>query len=310
MNDRTLPLKIDTPCKITLYKNGGNSNIYYYFSWKKNSYRGSTGTNDIDESIKKSGEIYYEVTKGIREKGVKKNIKFEKLVKQFLKFKESEVSPRTIDDYKKSSKYLIDRFKNREIQSLCNRSEYLNYQEYRRSYYETHKSKRRQVNYKDGKKIIGRKLNNVGNVVVNRELRLLVSILKFGKEYKNLFKGIDIPSYKSLPEKRREEILTRYEYLKIKDYWMKKKPYYGYIISFLYDTGIRYPGELNKIKYKDINLGESCVIIRDRKSKSGTITTSVPLIGSSKEVIEYLKSRKGISTKPDDFVFVDTVLVK
>lgn len=306
MNDKKeLPLMLSNPYKITLYKNGNNPNIYYYFSWNKISYRGSTGTNIIDESIKKSGEIFYEVTKGLREKGVKKNIKFEKLVKEFLKHKEHEVSARTIDDYKKSSKYLIERYKSKEIEKICDKSEYSNYQSWRRNYYETHKSRRRQLNFKDGNEIIGRKLDHVGNVVINRELRLLVSILRFGKEYKKLFKGISIPSYKMLPEKRREDILTLQEYFKLKKYWMEKKPYYGHIISFLINTGIRYPSELNRIQWKDVNLGQSYVIIRNRKSKSNPITSSVPLVESSKKVIEYLKSRDGISKKPDDYVFVD-----
>jgi len=306
MDDREIPFHfpVDPEHIITLYKNGNNKNIYYYFKYEKNYYQGTTGTDNLDKSIEKSKDYFYDVKKGLRAKGVKR-IKFEKLVKYFLKHKEKEVSLRTIDDYKKSSKYLIERFKNKDIEKICDRDEYSKYQDWRKDYYETHKSKQRQINYRDGKKIIGRQLKNVGSVVINRECRLLVSILRYGKEYKKLFKGIEIPRYKDLEENRREEILSTKEYLKLRNYWMKKKPYYGHILSFLYHTGIRYPSELNRIQWKDVNLEKSYVIIRNRKSKSNPITTSVPLFDTSIKVIEYLKSREGISKKPDDFVFVD-----
>jgi len=307
MDNKKIPFHfpVDSEHIITLYKNGNNKNIYYYFKYEKNYYQGTTGTDDLDKSIEKSKDYFYDVKKGLREKGVKR-IKFEKLVKEFLKQKEKEVSSRTIHDYKKSSEYLIERFRNKDIEKICDRDEYSKYQDWRKDYYETHKSKQRQINYnRDGEKIVGRKLKHVGPVVINHELRLLVSILRYGKEFKKLFKSIEIPRYKDLDEPRREEILTTKEYLKLRNYWMKKKPYYGHIISFLYNTGIRYSSELNKIQWRDVNLEKSYVIIRNRKSKSDPITTSVPLMETAKKDIEYLKSREGISKKPDDFVFVD-----
>ena len=48
-------------------------------------------------------------------------------------------------------------------------------------------------------------------------------------------------------------------------------------------------------------------MIRDRKNKNKhtTINTPVPLIGTSREIIEILKSRDGIPKGPDDKVFVN-----
>ena len=305
-NEKTFQFSVDLEHTITLYKNGNNKNYYYYFKYKKkNYYKGTTGTDNLEKSIEKSKDYFYDVKKGLRVKSLRRTT-FKKLVEEFLRQKEKEVSPRTIDDYRKSSHYLIERFKNKEIETICDKDEYSKYQDWRKSYYDTHKSKQRQINYsRDGKEIVGRKLKHVGPVVINRELRLLVSILRYGKEYKKLFKEIEIPRYKDLEEQRREDILTTKEYLKLRNYWIKKKPYYGHVISFLYNTGIRYPSELNRIQWKDVNLEKSYVIIKNRKSKSSPITTSVPLSDTPKKDIEYMRSRERISKNPDDFVFVD-----
>jgi len=52
-NPDELPRYIPLPNKkkITLYKNGDNENIYYYFRYGKKSHRGSTGKSDIQSSI-------------------------------------------------------------------------------------------------------------------------------------------------------------------------------------------------------------------------------------------------------------------
>ena len=212
-----------------------------------------------------------------------------------------------MDDYKFRSKYLVERFKGRDINSICSKSEYLDYREWRRKYYLTHDTKKQQVYKKNGKTVKGRIFNSVGNVPINRELRLLISLLRFGKEYMGILQNVQIPSYELLPERRREDILDKKEYEKLREYWIKKNPYYWMIISFVNNTGIRYPSELNKIIWKDVNLKKSYVLIRDRKNKnkSEPLNTPVPLIGTSKEIIETLKSRKDIPKGDDDPVFVN-----
>lgn len=298
--------KLTSPHNITLYRNGTNPNIYYYFRWKKQSYRGSTGTSDRHQSIDKVTEIFYEVSHNLRKKG--RPLTFEKVCQKFLEHKRKEgIKTRTLEEYTRQTKFLIQFFKNSDVESLGKKSVYNSYQNWRFQYYETHENKQIQVYRKSKKKVLGRKWTNVGNTTVNRECQLLVGILRFCKEYLELFQNQNIQSYKLLPEKRREDTLTKEEYLKLEDYWMKHNPYYWKIISFVNNTGLRYPSELNKIQWKDVDLDKSYVLIRDRKNKKKdeTLSTSVPLIGTGKKIIEDLKKREGISTQPDDFVFVN-----
>lgn len=297
--------KLTSPHKITLYKNGSNPNIYYYLTWNKRSYRGSTGTSDRQQSIDKVTEIFYEITHDIRKKG--RPLRFENVCIKFLEHKKREgLSDKTFREYTRQTNYLTDFFKYYDVESLGKKSVYTSYQNWRFQYYETHEDRQRQVYKKGRKKVSGRSFTQIGNTTVNRELRLLVSILRFSKEYLDLFKNQNISSYTLLPEKRREDTLTKEEYLRLEDYWMKHNPYYWNIISFVNNTGIRYPSELNKIQWKDVNLEKGYVLIRDRKNKkkNETLTTAVPLIGTGRKIIEELKEREGISKEQDDFVFV------
>jgi integrase/recombinase XerD len=120
----------------------------------------------------------------------------------------------------------------------------------------------------------------------------------------NVLKDVEVPPYKMFKEKRREEILTKKEYEKLKDYWMKKNPYYWNIISFVNNTGVRYSSELNNIQVRDVNLKKSYVMIRNRKSRSGIINTPVPLVGTSREIVEELLSRDFLK-KPTDPLFLN-----
>lgn len=308
MLEKCIVDKLKTPHKISLYKNGNNSNIYYYFRWKNQRYQGSTGSDNIEISRNKVNEIFFEISKGLRKKGREKTVKFEDVVKKFIDYKEKQdLSPRTINDYKRQSKYLIERFKGRSLESLCSKTEYLDYGEWRRKYYLTHEKKRQIIYKRNGKVLKGRLLENVGNVPINRECRLLVNILHFSKEFLSLLQNVEIPSYKIFPEHRREEILTREEYLKLEEYWSKKNPFYWYIISFVNNTGIRYPSEMNRIVWADVHLDKSFILIRNRKNKNKSVpvNTPVPLVGRSKEIIEILKSRENISKEPNDKVFVN-----
>lgn len=308
MSEKCVREKLTHPHKISLYNNGKNPNIYYYFRWKKKVFQGSTGFDNLDAAINKVSEIFYKVSKGIREKGRVKTVKFEDVVKKFLKYKEDQtIASHTMRDYNRQSKYLIEYNKDRDIGALCNKREFINYREWRNKYYQTHEKKQVQKYKRNGRSVTGKKYSTVGNITINRECRLLVSILRFAKEYMNILNNIQIPSYKMLPEKRRDEILTREEYSALKEYWMQKNPYYWDIISFVNNTGIRYPSELNKIRWKDVYLPKSYVMIRDRKNKDRTqpLNTPVPLIGKANEIIERLKAREGIAIGPDDYVFVN-----
>lgn len=230
------------------------------------------------------------------------------MLPKFLNEKSDQgVSERTLKDYKRQSKYLIEYFKDRDINSISSKSEYAKYREWRKNYHKTHEKKNIQKYKRFGKTIEGRKYTSVGNVVLNRECRLLVNILRFCKDSMNLFENVQIASYKMLPESRREEILSKKEYDTLREYWLNKNPFYWQIISFVNNTGIRYPSELNRICNKDVHLDKSYVLIRDRKNKKkdNPLHTPVPIVGRAKEIIETLQARQNISNNPDDPVFVN-----
>jgi integrase len=281
-------------------------NTCYYFRWNGKTYRGSTGETDLESSHTRVKEIIYEVSQGHREKGKQKIIRFEEVVKNFLKYKKLQrVSPKTLHEYRRQSKYLLEKFKGRDINSFQTKQEYNDYKNWRDQYYNTHKERIIPTYKKNGKIVKGRKFEKVGVVTLNRECRLLGSILRFGKEYMNVLKGIEIASYTMIPEDRREEILTYGDYKKLEKYWKEKNPYYWKIISFVDKTGIRYPSELNNILWKDVNFSEGYVEIRNRKSRGSPVNTLIPLLGETKKILEELRSREDISKGNDDPVFVN-----
>lgn len=306
-NETKILEKLTRPHKITLYKNGENPNIYYYFSYNKRVFRGSTGTTNLEKSIDTVTDIFVGVKHGKDPKSQKvEYIKFEDVVKKFLAHKTLQgLSEQTLSGYKRQTVLLSEKFKGKSIESITAQS-YLDYTDWRLNYYKSHPEKNTQHYKRKGKTLTGRKFTKAGIVSVNRECALLVSILRFAKSNLNAFQGKDIHPYKKNQEHPRDEILTKQEYEKLKKYWMKRNPYYWSIISFTNNTGIRYPSELNKIQYRDVNLDKSFVIIRDRKNKgTDTLNSCVPLVGTAKLIIENLKKRKSVSSNDNDFVFVN-----
>ena len=140
------PYHLTEPHKISLLKNGNNPNIYYYFSYKHKVYRGSTGKNDLKSSIEEVFDIFYEVKTGKRKEGSRVSSKFGEVCKKYLKHKQQdmtkELSPRTLIEYKRNSKFLLEKFQNSDVETLCSKKVYEGYQEWRRKYYETHKNKK------------------------------------------------------------------------------------------------------------------------------------------------------------------------
>lgn len=293
---------------ITLYKNGNNPNIYFYFRWNGVSYQGSTGCDDVEVSKKIVPEIFFDITKGLRKKGYRKIIRFEDVVERFIEYKKGQkLSPKTIVDYKLKSEFLSEKYGNFDVRELCSMKQGLfsDYKEWREKYYKTHKNKIRQT-YTKGKKVIqGRRFNSVGVVPLNRECRLLVSILKYGQEHMNLIQGVEIPKYTIVKEQRRDEIFTYSEYRRIEKYWKERNYYFYQIISFVDGTGIRYPNELNRILWKDVNFREGYVEIRNRKSKGDPVNTLIPLEDKTRKILEELHSREGVPKGKEDPVFVN-----
>ena len=300
---------IRKPIKYTLNEHPLSMNLYYYFHYKNKTYRGSTEENNIENSHTKVKEIIYDVTHGKNKNEEKKKIiKFEVAVEKFLQFKENEkLAPKTLHEYRRQSKYLLEMFKGRDVNSFQSKKEHLDYMNWRKSYYKLHKDKTIQSYKRNGKEIKGRKFKTVGDTSIDKEIVLLVSILRFSKEYMNALKEIEIPSYTiNGKNDKKRDVVKYWEYLKLKKYWEEKNPYYWKIISFVDKTAVRYPSELLKITNSDVHLKEGFVLIRNRKSKKKKIIdTKVPLIEETKHILEELRSREGIPKGPNDPVFVN-----
>jgi len=311
-----LPYHLETPHKITIYRNGKNPYLYYYFTYNHKMYRGSTGKEDLKSSKDEVFEIFYEVKTGRRREGSRQSSKFGEVCKRFFKYKQENIkkklSPRTLSEYKRNSSYLLERFSNRDVGTLCFERVYDDYQNWRSKYYKTHQNKR-VLTYKrkgkDGKKkeYKGRTLDNVGPVPINRELRLLVSILRYSKDKLGLLDNTTIPPYKILDENSGKRILTDEEFEKLREYMSVNRPYQWSIISFVNSTGCRYPSEIEKITWDCVDWETPCVWIRNRKNpKSGkSVDTPFPLVGEGLRVIQSLWSRDNVPKGPKDKVFVN-----
>ena len=297
--------------KISIYKITITPKYYYYFRHNGVKYQGSCGSDDLETSKLNVREIFYDLTKGIRQKGRKKVIRFEDLVEDFILEKgkeEHKLSPKTLVEYQRQKKYLLEWYKVEskgiDINLFFSKSRYTDYCNWRKKYYDTHNNiqefKRKRETIK------GRKYYKVGETTLNRECRLLCSILRYGKKEKNLFRDQQIPSYEMFPENRRNEILEYGDYDKLKKYWSKKNIFFWYCITTINNLGLR-PGELTRIRHCDVHLKEGYVLIIDRKNKNKktTINSPVPMIGSTKETLKILMSRENIPKGTNDLVFVN-----
>ena len=134
-----------------------------------------------------------------------------------------------------------------------------------------------------------KKPHETGDVLMNREIGLLRNILQHCLD-KDLLSIKKVPKWEKYDEKRREEIILKEEYEKLRGYFLKRNKYYWSIFSFLQNTGLRYPSELNELKWKDIHLDKGFMVVRNRKGrrKSDKIW-AVPIVGTSKRILEELK---------------------
>ena len=304
MSDDYQKIKVLSPFKITLFRRKSDSspNIYYYFTLNKKSYKGSTGSHNIETAEKFSIKKYLEIHRH-KGKDINKSAKFEIVAVKFLKWKQPFVAKRTFSEYSRQVKFLMEFFQGRDIESFTLK-DYHEYDDWRREYYTLHKRKRKQTYIRDNTKIKGCSFKDCGNTTINREVGLLVSILKYSQDILQLNQSKKIPGWKKLPENIRKYILSKSEYNRLRDYWLNKNPFYWDIISFVEETGVRYPSEIMKLTWGDVNFDNSFIIIRDRKGKPNK-DMSIPLVDTAREILEKLKSRENVSTNRDDFVFVN-----
>ncbi|MBW2558339.1 MAG: tyrosine-type recombinase/integrase [Deltaproteobacteria bacterium] len=280
MNDYQKIYQIPAPYKITIYKRSETPNLYYYFSFNKKSYRGSCKTDTLEIAITRSTEKWIDAKRG---KNLNKAVRIETIIKKYLDWKKPDISANTLYQYEIHAKYIKEKFKNKNINSFS-KKDFTDYEVWRRKYYRDHKSKQTQKYKRNGKTIEGRVWMNIGNSTINREIGLLVSILRFAQTELELLQGQIVPGWKQRKEKRRDELLTKDEYERLKQYWLNKNPYYWNIISFVQNTGLRYPSEVNNLKWKDIKRSKNYIIIRNRKAKPN-IDMPVPLVGTAEEIM-------------------------
>lgn len=300
------------PFPITLYYRNADlsKNIYFYFSMWGKTYRQSTHTKHLTPAIEYSINKYIEVKKT---KGKVKPVhKFAKIVAKFLEFKAKQVrhfkmKQLTLTEITRQCKFLVERFENKEITTFT-KKDFVDYKAWRKSYYITHPKKQIITRNINGRKVNGRKIVENLHAIINRELSLLRGVLLWCNNELEL--GIKhIPTFDRYEETRGRDILTDAEMDKLKEYWLVKNTYFWDIISFVATTGIRYPSELNRAVWGDVNLANNLMIIKNRKGssrrKSGIQDMSIPIVGESVEILTRLKVRAGITTNPDDYIFIN-----
>jgi integrase len=307
-------IEVISPFGITLFRRK-SPNIYYYFTLNQKSHKGSTHTSNLETAREYSTQKYYEIK--IKGKEAKKVFKFKKMVDSFLHYKEGKVTERKLSDktfkeYMRQSRFLVEKFGDKDITSF-RKQDFNDYKVWRLEYYITHKKKIFQTYTRGDKTIKGRKIDYSLEVIINRELGLLRMILFYCKNELEL--EIDaVPTFDKFDEYRGRDILTDEEMDKLKEYWLRKNRYYWDIISFCASTGVRYPSEVDRCKWKDVDLENNILIIRNRKGsgkrRNGVKDMSIPLIGDSHEILTRLKRRAGIPINDDDYVFVNDNGVK
>jgi integrase len=184
-------------------------------------------------------------------------------------------------------------FRGKDIEAI-DKNAFYEYQEWRTNYH---------VNKKKSRK--DKRTLTVGNASINRDLGLLVSILKYAKEELNILNKVKVPKWKALPEKTRNEILSSQEIDSLRAYWLKKNAFYWDIMNFILNTGLRYPSEINKLKWKNIMLDKRLMFIK-RKSRLADKDKYFPvqIYDEAYEILIKLKNRN-VPTGLEDFVFVD-----
>jgi len=290
--------------KISIYRRGNDEKFHYhyYFRLDGKTFRGTCHSKNLDDSEEYSIIKYNEIKKN---KGPQKTTSFPDCVKLFFEFKNTRVKPTTITTYRIHSRYLLEYFRSIDPNSITS-EHFENYDKWRRNYSREHPRKNT-IRYKrkGEEKIMKKPPHTVGDILINREIALLRNILRFGIG-KNLLSIKEIPPWEKYDENRRELTLSKTEYLKLQQYFLKTNPYYWSIISFVVNTGLRYKSEINELRWCDIKLEKNYMIIRNRKGrkKSDKKIWSVPIVGTSEKILNELKNRN-VSTNPDDYVFVN-----
>ncbi len=128
--------------------------------------------------------------------------------------------------------------------------------------------------------------------------------------WKNLKSGIaesDLPIDNPLQEKSRTAFINEEELCKLTEYFLDRhNAYYAYLVAFVFYTGARYPSEVNRLEWRDINLQEGLMIFRNRKTKqTESLDTAVPILPVVENILDRLHEDVGGNPKKSDKVFLD-----
>lgn len=292
---------------ITLYKRPDTGTINYYFSHEGNKIKGSTGKSTLDDIKDNDIDMTKLVLNVMEGRPTKKRvILFANAYKDFYKYKQDmNAAPRTLQGYTQRSKCLLEYFGNKDITKLGTSLNYEKYRKWKLDYYKknpTHQT----IKYKrNGKVVKGRTQTTSGVHQIDIEINLLRIILNWCQKVGKIPRDIFIDEYEKSTKKHKETlILKKEEYMAITEYMAKDNPFYGSIVRFVNNTGIRYPGELTPLKWKHIDFNKCTISINARKSKGNSVDSLIPMTNRVKTLLESLYNRD-VPKGDDDYVFVN-----
>ena len=286
-----------------------NPTIYADFHHNGKRYKISTKTADLKQAVIFATKKKNDVVSG---KSLKV-VTFREALQSFIETKKSQnKSPLTIDDYERQGKYCLEFFDNgRTPVTEIGSDSIIKLREWRKTYYLHHPRKKKQRSYvRAGKQVrCGRMYNTeVGNRALNKTTGLAVMVVRHA--WKHMKAGIaesELPYHEPLREKSREVFVTKQELKRITDYFISiDNEYYAYLVAFVFFTGARYPSEVNRLEWRDVNFDEGIMVFLDRKSKrSEPLDTVVPILPDVDHILSRLREEVGDNYKKYSKVFVD-----
>jgi integrase len=291
----------DPVLKICYYRRGSNT-IYVYFSCDGNRYRFSTRTSDFQKAAQIANQKYKEAQEGYV---VQVKTIFQ-VYKEFIEFKRLESKKdSTINDYEATVKFIYEKFgKDRDVGTIT-KKDIGDFILWRSNYYVN--QKKQQSKYKrNGKEIKGKgfEQNIASNRTINKTVGLLISILRFACFEREYITSDKIPSFTRLTEEIRVEFIDEKELGLIFTYLIDKKMLYqACVVLFCFYSGCRYPNELNKLIWENIDFKNKVILFMNRKSKGKkVVNTRFPMLPVLEEILSEIKTWHPDS-HPEDYVF-------
>ncbi len=298
---------------VTLYTRKGFNTIYMYFSHEDKKYKVSTGVQSFDDvKIEDLITMIVNIQQGRPvKKVVKQPYTLIKAFHDFVKYKEEMgTSERTIYDYNRKGKFILEKFGKMDVVSLGTTSNYEKYRNWKKNYYKNNPSKQTIKYIRNGKVIEGRTFTSNGKYAIDSEIKLLIMIMRWCQKLRKIPREVYIDEYEEFYGESNETlVLTKDDYVKITDYMKKDNPFYCNIVRFVNNTGIRYPSELNPLKWKHIDFKKHTISIegrkRGRQKKSTRVDTLIPMTNRVANILMELKNRPDIPTGNEDYIFVN-----